>query len=37
MRNLIVHDYGAIDVDIVWEAATCHIGPLRKQLLALRG
>jgi uncharacterized protein with HEPN domain len=25
MRNRVVHDYGEIDFEIIWETVTCHL------------
>lgn len=38
MRNILVHDYGAVDVGIVWDTATSHLSHLLavvRQLLPL--
>jgi uncharacterized protein with HEPN domain len=32
MRNRVVHDYGQIDFEIVWEAATVHVTQVRTEL-----
>jgi uncharacterized protein with HEPN domain len=32
MRNRVVHDYGQIDFEIVWEAATVHVAQVRTEL-----
>ena len=28
MRNIIAHDYGEVDLDLVWQTATTDVGPL---------
>ncbi|MBO5007698.1 MAG: DUF86 domain-containing protein [Clostridia bacterium] len=30
MRNIAVHNYGEIDIDILWETATCDILDLKE-------
>ena len=30
MRNIAAHNYGEIDIDILWETATCDIPDLKK-------
>ena len=25
MRNILVHDYGGVDIDIAWDTATAHV------------
>lgn len=30
MRNIAAHNYGEIDIDILWETATCDIPNLKK-------
>jgi uncharacterized protein with HEPN domain len=32
MRNVIAHDYAAVDLRIVWEVATVHVPELRTVL-----
>ena len=32
-RNVVVHGYGSIDVDIAWESATVGVDELRSALL----
>lgn len=32
MRNLVAHDYGNVDLRIVWEVATIHIPELCRVL-----
>jgi uncharacterized protein with HEPN domain len=32
MRNRVVHDYGQIDLEIVWEAAALHLPLVRDEL-----
>jgi uncharacterized protein with HEPN domain len=32
MRNIIVHDYLSVDMDIVWRAVERDLPPLKKQL-----
>ncbi len=32
MRNRVVHDYGQIDFEIVWEAATVYVTQVRTEL-----
>lgn len=29
MRNYVAHEYGSIDLDVVWQASTVSIQPLR--------
>lgn len=35
MRNRVVHDYGAIDVEIVWDTISIHVPVLCRALSAL--
>lgn len=38
MRNVLIHDYVAIDIEIVWLAVECDLPVLRRQIQAiLRG
>jgi len=40
MRNRVVHDYGNVDFEIVWETIQTHLPPLFKELeqfFAVRG
>ena len=30
MRNIAAHNYGEIDIDILWETATCDIPDLKE-------
>ena len=32
MRDRVVHDYGQIDLEIVWETISAHLPPLTEQL-----
>jgi len=32
MRNRVVHDYGNVDFEIVWETVQTHLPPLFKEL-----
>ena len=32
MRNRVVHDYGNVDFEIVWETVQTHLPPLLKEL-----
>jgi uncharacterized protein with HEPN domain len=32
MRNRVVHDYGQIDFEIVWEAVTLHLPQVQREL-----
>jgi uncharacterized protein with HEPN domain len=32
MRNRIVHDYGHVDLEIVWETVQIHLPPLFAEL-----
>jgi len=32
MRNRVVHDYGNVDFEIVWETIENHLPPLHKEL-----
>lgn len=32
LRNRVVHDYGQIDLEIVWDTVTTHLPPLRETL-----
>ena len=34
LRNRVVHDYGQIDLEIVWDTATAHLPLVRKTLRA---
>lgn len=34
MRNRIVHDYGQIDLEIIWETASLHLPLVRAELCA---
>lgn len=34
LRNRVVHDYGQIDLEIVWETVTLHLPQVRKELIA---
>jgi len=36
MRHRVIHGYGSIDLDIVWDTATRHIPSLLPQLKALQ-
>ena len=36
MRHRVIHGYGSVDLDIVWDTATRHIPALLPQLKALR-
>jgi len=35
MRNILVHDYLSVDMDIVWRAVERDLPPLRKQLQSI--
>ena len=35
MRNILAHDYFGIDLDIVWDAATKDLPPLKQQILGI--
>ncbi len=35
MRNIIVHDYLSVDMDIVWQAAVRDLPPLKQQLQSI--
>jgi len=32
MRNIVAHDYGNVDIEIVWEVATVHLKVVREIL-----
>ena len=32
LRNRVVHDYGQIDFEIVWETITTHLPEMRSEL-----
>jgi len=32
MRNRVVHDYGNVDFEIIWETVQTHLPPLFKEL-----
>ena len=34
LRNRVVHDYGQIDLEIIWESVTLHLPQVRRQLIA---
>jgi uncharacterized protein with HEPN domain len=34
LRNRVVHDYGQIDFEIVWESITLHLPQVRRELSA---
>lgn len=34
LRNRVVHDYGQIDLEIVWESVTLHLPQVRRELIA---
>ncbi len=34
-RNIIVHEYFSVDLDIVWDTATGDLAPLRSQIEAI--
>jgi uncharacterized protein with HEPN domain len=34
LRNRVVHDYGQIDLEIVWESVTLHMPQVRRELFA---
>ena len=36
MRHRVIHGYGSVDLDIVWDTATRHIPALLPQLKGLR-
>lgn len=36
MRDLIAHHYFALDAEIIWDVATCHVPALLVDALALR-
>ncbi|MBA3723550.1 MAG: DUF86 domain-containing protein [Candidatus Levybacteria bacterium] len=35
MRDILIHQYDNIDLDVIWEAATRHIPPLKTQIQEL--
>jgi uncharacterized protein with HEPN domain len=35
LRNIVVHSYFGIDLDVVWEAATRNVPELRLQIAAI--
>ena len=35
MRNILIHEYDRVDVDIVWEVVQNHLPELRKRVSAL--
>ena len=35
MRNIVVHDYFGLDLDILWEAVTRDLYPLKQEVKAL--
>jgi uncharacterized protein with HEPN domain len=35
MRNVLVHDYGGVDVNEVWRTVERDLPPLKRQLIAL--
>jgi uncharacterized protein with HEPN domain len=40
MRNRVVHDYGYVDFEIVWDTVQTHLPPVLKELeafFAVRG
>jgi uncharacterized protein with HEPN domain len=34
LRNRVIHDYGQIDLEIVWESVTLHLPQVRRELVA---
>jgi uncharacterized protein with HEPN domain len=34
MRNRVVHDYGQIDLEIIWETSCLHLPLVREELRA---
>jgi uncharacterized protein with HEPN domain len=34
LRNRVIHDYGQIDLEIVWESVTLHLPQVRRELIA---
>ena len=34
LRNRVVHDYGQIDMEIVWESVTLHLPQVQRELIA---
>jgi uncharacterized protein with HEPN domain len=34
LRNRVVHDYGQIDLEIVWESVTFHLPQVQMELTA---
>lgn len=35
MRDVLIHDYMGVDLEIVWEVVENRLAPLRDQLFAL--
>ena len=34
-RNMIVHQYWLVDIDVLWDVATVHVPPLAKPMKAI--
>lgn len=35
MRNILIHDYGSVSVDVVWNTAKTAMTPLKEQIIKI--